>query len=202
MSDIKEKIKEFADIAASVPENLQAICFEILLRDHLASISNERKPPKTETTDTSDTAATQTAEEPPREQADIAGSDLHVKAKKFMEKYSVSLNEINNLFYKEGQEILPLYEDLKTTRMAEAQIRVALLQALRNALVTGEFTAQVEAIRIECRDRKSYDQPNFAATFRNNGSLFDFDTYNKDTTSVRLSEDGRKELSQLIKELQ
>lgn len=169
MSDIKEKIKEFSEIAASVPENLQAICFEILLRDHLASISTERKPPRTEASDASDTSTIKAAEESTKEHADIAGSDLHVKARKFMEKYSVSLNEINNLFYKEGQEILPLYEDLKTTRMAEAQIRVALLQALRNALVTGEFTAQVEAIRVECRDRKSYDQANFAATFRNNG---------------------------------
>lgn len=202
MSDIKEKIKELAEIAASVPENLQAICFEILLRDHLASIANERRPPKTVPSETSEASMSVPSEEQENAQVDIASSDLHVKAKKFLEKYSVSLSEINNLFYKEGQEISPLYEDLKTTRMAEAQIRVTLLQTLRNALASGEFTADVEAIRAECRDRKSYDAPNFTANFRNNNSLFDFDTYSKETTSVRLSEDGRKELSQLIKELQ
>lgn len=202
MSDIKEKIKEFVEIAASVPENLQAICFEILLRDHLASIASERKPPRTEKPESIEPQAPAAPGEAEKTQADIVSSDLHVKSKKFLEKYSVSLAEINNLFYKEGQEILPLYEDLKTTRMAEAQIRVTLLQALRNALTSGEFTADVEAIRAECRDRKSYDGPNFAANFKNNSSLFDFDTYGKDTTTVRLSEDGRKELSQLIKELQ
>jgi hypothetical protein len=202
MSDIKEKIKELAEIAASVPENLQAICFEVLLRDHLASIANERKPAKTERNESSEASTSAPSDLHTNAQVDVVNSDLHVKAKKFLEKYSVSLNEINNLFYKEGQEISPLYEDLKTTRMAEAQIRVTLLQALRNALASGEFTADVEAIRAECRDRKSYDAPNFTANFRNNSSLFDFDTYSKDTTSVRLSEDGRKELSQLIKELQ
>lgn len=202
MSDIKEKIKEFAEIAASVPENLQTVCFEILLRDHLASIANERKSPKSEKTESIDFPQPPAAPEVELTQADIVTSDLHVKSKKFLEKYSVSLTEINNLFYKEGSEILPLYEDLKTTRMAEAQIRVTLLQALRNAVSSGEFTANVEAIRAECRDRKSYDGPNFSANFKNNSSLFDFDTYTKDTTAVRLSEDGRKELAQLIKELQ
>ena len=50
-----------------------------------------------------------------------------------MEKYSVSIAEVNNLFYKDGGDIPPLYEDVKTTRMAEGQIRVTLLQAaLRN----------------------------------------------------------------------
>lgn len=202
MSDIKEKIKEFAEIAASVPENLQAICFEILLRDHLSSIAGERKPPIVENPENTEPKAPAAPGDTDKTQADIVSTDLHVKSKKFMEKYSVSLTEINNLFYKEGQDILPLYEDLKTTRMSEAQIRVTLLQALRTALTSGEFTADVEAIRTECRDRKSYDGPNFAANFKNNSSLFDFDTYSKDTTTVRLSEDGRKELSQLIKELQ
>jgi len=209
MSGLKEKVKEFAEIAASVPDNLQVSCFEILLRDYIASLSNA-VPPKTPkgadlgpsaapaTTvpiDTSSQAATNT-------QADIAQADIHLKARKFMEKYSVSISELNNLFYKDGQTITPLYEDLKTTRMAEAQIRVTLLQALRSALVGGDFLAEIESVRTECRDRKTLDTSNFTANYRNNHSLFDFATFDKETKSVRLSEDGRKELSQLIKELQ
>jgi hypothetical protein len=111
------------------------------------------------------------------------------------------LIELNNLFYKQNEVIEPLYEDVKTTRMAEAQIRVALLIAMKTAIPSGEFEAPVDVIRAECRDRKSYDQANFAANFKNNESLFD-GKYGKDTTSLRLSEDGRKELAQLIKELQ
>jgi hypothetical protein len=202
MTDIKENIKEFAEIAASVPDNLQSICFEILLRNHLASIADDRKPPRIEKLETIEPQTPIEPEDPGKTQADIVNGDLHMKSKKFLEKYSVSLDDINNLFYKEGQEIRPLYEDLKTTRIAEVQIRVSLLQALRNAFTSGEFTANVEAIRAECKDRKSYDSPNFTTNFKNNKSLFDFDNYNKNTTSIRLSEEGKKELSQLIKELQ
>jgi hypothetical protein len=208
MADLRDKVKEFAEIAALVPEHLQSTCFEVLLRDYLASIaerivseqkksdvSSEIPPAATEAPDKS-------FEETAKTQADITHGDLHVKARKFMEKHSVSLSDLNNLFYKEGQSIMPLYEDLKTTRLAETQIRITLLQALRTALAEGEFIADVEVVRTECRDRKSYDGTNFAANFNNNGSLFDFDKYTKGITSVRLSEDGKKELAQLIKELQ
>ncbi|WP_263769455.1 hypothetical protein [Propionivibrio soli] len=211
MSSLQEKVKEIAEIAASVPENLQVTCFELLLRDYLAAASPKEPPPQKQTTEAAAIgAATESgseeassgAERSEPVQADVTQADLHVKARKFMEKYSISISELNNLFYKEGAAIMPLYEDLKTTRMSEAQIRIALLQALHHGLGDGEFIAQIEDIRTECRDRKVLDGTNFAANFKNNKSLFDFDTYSKDTKSIRLSEEGRKELADIIKELQ
>lgn len=211
MSGLQKKVKEIAEIAASVPENLQVTCFEILLRDYLASISGDAvQPPKQVAASANNTQpeeivheeSTKDGEKPSPAQADVTQADLHVKARKFMGKYSVTIGELNNLFYKEGQAIMPLYEDLKTTRMSEAQIRIALLQALHHGLGDGEFIAQVEDIRTECRDRKVLDAPNFSANFKNNNSLFDFDNYSKDTKSLRLSEEGRRELAEIIKELQ
>jgi hypothetical protein len=214
MSELKDKVKEIAEIAASLPDNLQQPCFELLLKHYLASTlpapgSSERAAAVKSAIREEEVSSAATPSEPPppleevaKEQADLTNNDLHVKARRFMEKYSVSVAELNNLFYKEGQEIMPLYEDLKTTRTAESQIRIALLLSLRNALRSGEFQVTVEAVRTECRDRKCYDAGNFAANFNNNRSLFDFDKYKKDATEVRLSEDGRKELAQLIKELQ
>jgi hypothetical protein len=61
-------------------------------------------------------------EETAKTQADITLADLHLKARKFLEKHGVSIGHRNNLFYKEGTEIKPLYDDLKATRMSEAQI--------------------------------------------------------------------------------
>lgn len=207
--DIRDRVKEIAEIAASLPENMQQLCFEMLLSHHLASETPPSPPvasplvsPPTPSGIDPGQIPSGTSAAGASGQADLTNNDLHVKARRFMEKYSVALPEVNNLFYKEGEAILPLYEDLKTTRMAESQIRIALLQALRSALSCGEFQADVEAIRTECRDRKAYDSANFAANFTNNKSLFDFDKYIKGTTSVRLSEDGRKELANLIKELQ
>lgn len=206
MSDLRDKVKELAEIAALVPENLQATCFEILLRDYLASLSGGGAPPTKQKAGediTPPALGTEGSfEEAAKAQADVTQADLHVKARKFLEKYGVSISEVNNLFYKEGTEIKPLYEDLKTTRMSEVQIRVTLLQALLSVLSDGEFTAQVDNVRTECRDRKALDGANFAANYKNNDSLFDFEKYDKDTKTLRLSEDGRKELAQLIKELQ
>jgi len=206
MSDLRDKVKELAEIAALVPENLQATCFEILLRDYLASLSGGGVPPTKQKAGEDITppalGTEDSFEEAAKAQADVTQADLHVKARKFLEKYGVSISEVNNLFYKEGTEIKPLYEDLKTTRMSEVQIRVTLLQALLSVLSDGEFTAQVDNVRTECRDRKALDGANFAANYKNNDSLFDFEKYDKDTKTLRLSEDGRKELAQLIKELQ
>lgn len=205
MSKIQAKIKEIAEIAASVPENLQVKCFEILLRDFLSQgIDTETKALKTASNKTQDeiapAAAADTTDDTSKEtaQVDISQADLHVKVKRFIEKYSITIAQLNNLFYKEGEEILPLYEDLKATKMSEAQIRIALLQALNNALKTGDFVAQIEDIRTECRDRKALDQGNFSANFRNNSTYFDFETYDKETKNVRLSEAGRKVLADII----
>lgn len=209
MSELRDKVKELAEIAALVPDNLQVICFEVLLRNYLASISGDKAPPpkrkaepQGDGLDETAAALAKTVEEAAKGQADITLADIHVKARKFTNKYSVSISELNNLFYKEGTTVMPLYEDLKTTRMAEAQIRIALLQALRSALANGDFTAEAENVKTECRDRKTLDAGNFSANFNNNASLFDFEKYGKETKTVRLSEVGRKELAQIIKELQ
>lgn len=129
--DLKERVLEIVSIAKECPDNLQPLCFELLLRDYL---ENRQRPP---------VAPAQQAtppEKPPTEepefpsddkfrpagetatgQQDLKAGDLHVKVRKFMERHSITLDHLNQLFYKDGGEIKPLYEDLKTTRMAESQ---------------------------------------------------------------------------------
>jgi len=209
MSKLREKVEEFAEIAKSLPENLQVTCFELLLKNHLQggkhSPVETRSPvldkpigppgllPAISTTPVADIGV---------KQEDLTNADLHVKARKFIEKHDLSLDQLNNLFFKEGGELKPLYEDLKTTRMSESQIRVTLLLALRNALTSGDFQTEVATVRDECTQRKCYDGNNFSNNYNNNKVLFDFNKYTKATASVRLSEAGRKELADVIQELQ
>jgi len=209
-SKLKEKILEIAEIAKACPENLQAICFELLLKDYLSSRAPERRGPGPLPAPNSSTQEPQqsgTEEQPPVAghaggQDDLAEVDIHVKARHFLKKYSVTIEQINNLFYKDGDKLGTLYDDLKTTRVAESQVRVALLQALLRALQSGEFECDVEEVRSECEARKCYDRNNFGNNFTNNAGLFDFGKYNKSITKIRLSEAGKKELSELIAELQ
>jgi hypothetical protein len=138
-----------------------------------------------------------------KSQEDIMQSDLHVKMRKFLERYEMSLADLNELFYKEGEAFSPLYEDLKTSKASESQIRVGLLSALNNALSSGDFEFDGEAVRKECVTRKCYDSGNFSKIFNNSAVLYDgFTAYSKDSSTVRLSEEGKKKLAQVMKELQ
>jgi hypothetical protein len=206
VSKLADKVREFADIAKTLPENLQVVCFELLLKHHLEGGGS--RPPKDALADPSPTPTPLPPVQvtPPAEagskQEDLKAADLHLKAKKFLEKYTLSLEHLNNLFFKEAGAIKPLYEDLKTTRMSEGQIRITLLLALRSAISTGEFETSVDAVKQECTERKCYDSSNFGNNFNNNKSLFDFDKFAKGITAVKLSEAGRKELADVIQELQ
>ncbi len=202
--NIKDKVKEFASIAKDCPDNLQEKCFEILLSDHLAGVNAPARAPNVKPTPvtTYEEGESHGVSDEIEHQEDIQQADIHIKARKFLKKYSLSVDDLNQVFYKDGKAFLPLYEDLKTTRAAESQVRVGLLRALESALHTGEFEFNGEEVRDECQARKCYDGKNFSANFKNNASLFDkFSKYNKTLSVIRLSEDGRKELAELIKEL-
>lgn len=203
--ELKAKVLEFAAIAKGCPENLQEKCFEVLLRHYLDSLTI----PDVATQPAPAPAPAPASPEPApaaaplsRGQEDVARSDVHLKALKFLERYDLTIENVNEVFYKDGDQILPLYEDLKTTKISECQIRIALLHAFRAAMETGDFIFDGETVRAECQVRKCYDKANFAAHFRNNAELFDgFEKYDSSSPKVKLSEEGRRALAELIKEL-
>lgn len=201
--DLKNRVKEIAEIAKQCPQGLQEKCFELLLADLLTS----RKGQTPANRDGGRVAESKHAENnqdevSAAEQTDIEDGDLHVKAKRFLKKYGLSISELNQILYKEGEEFLPLYEDLKTTGASESQIRIALLQALIAGLQSGEYQFDGENVRSECQERKCYDGGNFTANFKNNATFFEgFEKYDKKSSMIRLSEEGRKQLAELIREL-
>jgi hypothetical protein len=210
MKQIKEKILEMAEIAKSCPENLQVVCFETLLKDYLSTLvtlpDKEQKDlplgvKKLKEADIEKKEVKKEIKDEPK-QEDIKESDLHVKMRKFMKQEGVTTDQINNLFYKEGDQILPLFDNFKTTKMSESQMHVTLLQCLVNALAVGEFQTQVDDVRKECTQRKCYDTNNFMNNFRNNKAIFDSDKIDRTTTSLKLSDAGKKELANVIKGLQ
>jgi hypothetical protein len=214
MSELREKIKEIVELIALVPDALQLSCFEILLKDHLdrtkAHSTSEPAAQQGSTPQVKDTppdiestvAAEKQSSGQSGAQADITATFLHMKTKRFLEKHSVSLTDVNNLFYQEDGQVLPLYEDLGTTKVAEAQIRITLLHAFQQALTSGDFMTTLQAVRAECKDRKTYDRANFVSNFKRKTEYFDCgDAFAADISEIRLSEDGKKELANLIKGL-
>lgn len=204
---LKQKVLEFVAIAKECPEPLQAKCFELLLSDYLAQQRPKSKEQENKTAEIKETAlekqAGKGASKKTVQQEDIQEIDLHVKARQFLKKSSFSMEHINQLFYKEEGNFLPLYDDLKTTKAAEGQIRVALLHSLLKAMHAGDFEFNGEAVREEVQMRKCYDPANFVKNFKNNQMLFDgFDSYSKNSPIIRLSAEGKEKLAEIIKDLQ
>ncbi|MCK4335049.1 hypothetical protein KAX06_09760 [candidate division WOR-3 bacterium] len=207
MKKLKDKVQEIVAIAQECPENLQQICFEVLLKNALG-VQQPPAPspaPKTE----KEAAPEQEKKEPKsvveaaaKSQDDLSSADLHVKARRLLEKHDLSVDHLNQLFYKEGDEVLPLYDDLKTIRTSESQVRITLLQCLLNAMRTGDFQTTVEAVREEASTRKCYDKNNWGNNYTNNAGLFDFGKYSRNVKTITLSEQGKTELADVVKKLQ
>jgi hypothetical protein len=215
---LKADVLELAAIAQECPETLREKCFELLLTHYLRGFEVDEKaqskpddkgavlasPQQTGPVETNG-AAPQTALIMPTggsPQRDITLTDLDIRARKFLEKYQLTVADLNQIFYRDGDEFRPLYDDLKTTKGAESQIRIALLQALLSGMKSGEFQFDGEAVRKECQARKCYDVANFSANFKNNTASFDaFEKYEKQTPAIKLSDAGREQLAALIKEL-
>ena len=198
--ELKKKVAEFAKIASTCPEKLQEKCFEVLLSYYLSAQQPEGRRGK------ADVVTSTPVKELPGthpEQRDIEEKDIHVKAKKFLKTNGLTLKEINQIFYKEGDEFRPLYDTLKSTKVSESQIHLALLQALKSGLKHGKFEFDGELVRQDCVTMKCYDAANFTAYFKGNAKLFDrFKKYMKRNPKVVLSTEGRKRLAELITEMQ
>jgi hypothetical protein len=203
MKTIQEIVQEIAKIAVGCPENLQQSCFEILLKHALGmeKPTNLAEKHLRETTETKKEQPKSIVEESAKKQEDLSTGDLHVAVRRFLEKNDLSLDHLNQLFYKEGDQVLPLYDDLKTTRTSESQVRIPLLQGLHNAIRSGMFQTSVDNVRQEATTRKCYDKNNWGNNYTNNAGLFDFDRYTRDVKTITLSEQGKKELADVVKEI-
>lgn len=218
MTSLKEEVKEIVEIVALVPDEHKAMCFEMLLKDALAKRHSAPKPvpppsapeakaakspaPAGDVDDTDDQKPPAAGGQPKvNEGSDVVSADLHMKTRKFMSSNGLTLEDINNVFYKEGDKFELLITDFGATNMTEGQIRIAQMQALHHALIDGEFTTTVEAVREECKMRKCYDSANFTKNFRVNAATFDFGEWSREVAELRLSEDGKKSLAEVIKAL-
>src|SRR5271170_6691730 len=113
----KEDVREIIALAKECPDSLQEKCLQMLLDDYLTKSSAPRipvkvSPPPPPPDGTADKEEEQL--EPPGKldetpgQRDLVTSDLHLKAKKFLSQSSLTIDDINQLFFVEKGEIKPL----------------------------------------------------------------------------------------------
>jgi hypothetical protein len=195
--ELEKLIAELVEVAEKCPESYRTTCFRVLLEYYL---SRMRKPASSEAVAVMPTEVTD-VKAASSDDTRIRLNDIHIKARRFLEKSGLDEDQLNNIYFREGDDFLPVFDDLKTVKAAETQIRVSLLQAFVRSMGDGDFSFDGEAVRSECQERKAYDLPNFTKNFRNNASLFDgFEKYKK-SEPIRLSQEGKDRLAVLLREL-
>ena len=199
--EIEKTLEEILTLVKKCPPSLQEKCFEVLFeyyfsRKRIASKEGEggaadkgsSTPEKNMQNDNS------SADE------SIRLSDLHAQVRKLIsDANGLTIESINNLFYRENEEFQPLYDDLRTNKMADSQIRLTLLESLRNAMHNGEFKVSSDNVRELCETHKCLSKSNFATTFKTHKNLFKSE-YKKGSDLV-LSPKGKEELVQIAIEV-
>lgn len=210
---LKAEIREIIDIVNQCPDSLKEKCFELLLNDYLTNgrqelLGGEMRNPSAVATNSGSFAVEASTDEVKSTLGatndDISEKDFHVKTQKFLKENAITMNCLNDLYYKENGQLRPFYESLKTTSMAECQLRLALLTAFENSFVSSspDMTFNCEVIRERCQAMKCYNATNFATNFKSNKELWETwpDKYDKEFI-VTLSTAGKKRLAEVLLDL-
>jgi hypothetical protein len=181
--ELESKIKEFIDIAEKFSEPYRQKIFEVLLISYLRGTQGPKEVPEKVETPVPPVI-------PPQKFV------IPIGVRAVLQQYNVPEDIIEKLFLIEGTEVHPIYK-LTTSKKATAQIQVALLAALENALKpSGKFEFSIEVVKNRCKDDYgAYDPPNFKAIFKKNAKLF---KSLDDEEHVELSTDGKAELAEAI----
>lgn len=178
---LEKSIQEIITLVEKFNERYREKCFEILLGLYL------RKELHLEI-------------EPEAEKEEIEGEEeeflVPIDVRAFLQTYNIPEEDLQKLFLTEKNQIRAIYK-ITTTKKATAQIQIALLTALENAIIApgNKFEFSVESVREQCKNRKVYDSANFKAHFRNNQRCF---KSLDDEEHVELSADGLTELAEVI----
>jgi len=201
---IKSELREIIDIVNACPEPFQEKCFEILMNHLLAEKPKKQEQHQAANSNTQQEKSERIAEDLVQDKAINNGEEisllgLHIKVRKVLENGSIDQSKLNDLYYKEEEQILPLYEDLGTNQSSQSQIRISLLSALENAFHNGEFEFNVETVRDRCKDLKCYDNKNFISYFKKSNELFEEGAEFKKNNIVKLSKEGKVRLTEILK---
>ena len=209
--ELKKEISTIIEIVKQCPESLQEKCFELLLNNYISSIKVNAESVCAQAVSTSSekvaeplVVGAETTAFIEEKDEEIQIKDFHVKLQRLLTTNGITVETINQLYYKENGKIMPLYDSLRTTKMSECQTRLILLTAFENAYNsgTGDLVVNGEEVRQRCQTMKCYDSPNFATNFKKCAAYFDNwnEKYDKNA-EYTISVEGKKELVAILIDL-
>ncbi len=173
LEKIKDELNEVIAIADQCPEKYQVKCFEILLS---ALLGTQGGVP-----------------------VNVSAATGQVGGKAypgFFTQQNISEEEFQQVFHIEGNQCSIIAGDLNEKTRSKKQVKLALLEGVKELLESGEFTITKENLVEMCKKYDAYDSPNFATNMKKQKSLF----LAKGDNWV-LTKPGEKRAGEVIKEL-
>ena len=204
--ELKEEVKQIAEIAGSVPEPFRDKCFELLLSNLIGKQAHVSKgtptPAKLEAKEPDSTSEDKTA----ATQSNGATSTfpMTTQLRLFMRKTAVTNDELDKIlmYDKEGEGNVHFIKEPHDIQVITGQMEWALLLALKKVILKDSLSVDPEDVRSVCQDKGFYDLANFAANFKKPkySKLFKGSMVSQGAAQ-QLSNDGQDELGKLIKRL-
>ncbi len=175
----RNPIQEIINFTRTIDEGYREKCFEVLL-NHYLSGGLEVK-------------TCGVVESPLKNMFEMANFSGETKV--FLEQNNISEQVLTKLFTKIKGDICPIYK-ITENRRAKAQIQIALLTALENALrgANGTFEFSVNTVRQRCMEIKMYDGRDYYINFMDAAGLFG----NLNYEVIKLSGTGKTELASIV----
>jgi len=182
LEELEKSIKEIIQLVEKLDEKYRQKCFEILLNFHLRhelGLMTESEVVE--------------KEKLPSEKDEFV---IPIDVRAFLQSNNILEESLQKLFLMHRNEIRPIYK-ITATKRAAAQVQIALLTALENALhgSGSKFEFSTEAVRQVCKDHKVYDSANFKKIFKDNEKYF---KSLDDEEHIELSPEGKTELAEVI----
>lgn len=180
LEELEKPIQDIIRLVEKLDERYREKCFEILLNIYLRKELQVVTKPEIE-------------EELEAEKEEFL---IPIDVRAFLQTHSIPEETLQKLFLVDENEVRPIYK-ITTTKKATAQIQIALLAALENAMRAqgNKFEFSIENVRQRCKDRQVYDKANFKAHFKHNKRCF---KSLDDEEHVELSAEGGTELAEVI----
>ncbi len=174
----RKPIQDIINFANTIDEKYREKCFEVLLYNYLNTV---KKP----------SVSAQEIEKPFEMQ-------IPVELKNFLQENKIDEETLEKLFLRQNGQTRPVYMIVEK-RKPIAQLQIALLTALENALITpnGVLEFSIKDVRQRCIERNLYDGADFMNNFMNKAGLFT--RLDNGNDIVKLSPVGKMELGNVIR---
>lgn len=181
----KDELEKIVELVETVPQEYRQKCFEILLSHALQATAppSPPLPPRPSV--------------PPQPPIPPKPFVLPIDVKAFLAQYGLDEPLLWQFYLIEGDQVRPIYR-LAARKKAKAQIQHALMLSLENAIATGQFQVDLEALRSRCQDQKCYDSANFMKNIKVSANLFKSIATDQ---PLSLSPDGKSALADLLEQL-